>query len=167
MISSFSLDRITTLLPNFLHMHPDIKVLTIDNWLLGFHIFVRWPGRLFSKSQKKFGRNHPLHGYHGYRCWNVILSGWTEDEWVKLHQLHKQRCFKLDNDHTQNNLWNFWSAFDFCATVLTTIGLLKFIMKLMYLLLQLLIQTHLYSLSTIVPLQSLESKLQTRTSPSM
>ena len=39
-----------------------------------------------------------------------------------LKKAHSSRCFKLDNQHTQKNLWNFWSALDFSATVLTTIG---------------------------------------------
>lgn len=51
-------------------------------------------------------------------------TGWEPagDLWGELKAAHSSRCFKLDNAHTQANLWNFWSSFDFCATVLTTIG---------------------------------------------
>ncbi|KAL5270720.1 hypothetical protein ACHWQZ_G001413 [Mnemiopsis leidyi] len=47
---------------------------------------------------------------------------WGDEEWEMLKKAHSSRCFKLDNQHTQKNLWNFWSALDFSATVLTTIG---------------------------------------------
>lgn len=47
---------------------------------------------------------------------------WLDKQWDKLMAQHSSRCFKLDNQHTQANLWNYWSSFDFCATVLTTIG---------------------------------------------
>jgi len=50
------------------------------------------------------------------------MTPWDEDRWAELKNWHGKRCFKLDNRHTQKNLWNFWSSLDFCATVLTTIG---------------------------------------------
>lgn len=53
---------------------------------------------------------------------NGSYPGFSDEDWSALSTLYNSRCFKLDNFHTQNNLWNFWSSLDFCATVLTTIG---------------------------------------------
>ncbi|KAL5270143.1 hypothetical protein ACHWQZ_G001017 [Mnemiopsis leidyi] len=49
-------------------------------------------------------------------------TGVNSSFWKAIADLHRPRCFKINNRHTENHLWNFWSSLDFCATLLTTIG---------------------------------------------
>eukprot|EP00116_Pleurobrachia_bachei_P003058 sb/3463320/ len=51
--------------------------------------------------------------------WNG--SVWTEDDWATLKSMSSSRCFKADAKSARNHIWNFWSSFDFCSTILTTI----------------------------------------------
>ncbi|KAL5257692.1 hypothetical protein ACHWQZ_G012571 [Mnemiopsis leidyi] len=59
------------------------------------------------------------------------LKGWMkqrdsyildEGEWNKLKSLHKPRCFKDNNDFAVGERFNFWTSFDFCSTIISTIG---------------------------------------------
>lgn len=54
--------------------------------------------------------------------YNVKHNEISSSYWQEMVEVYRPRCRKINNRHTENNLWNFWSSLDFCATVLTTIG---------------------------------------------